>query len=979
MANLNNVSNDIDNFAVSNSIECDVDDCKRLIPSDRCLTVLSQNIRSLNANFISFEVLLSRLDFTCDILILTECWMTYVTSIPIIDGYSSYATKINPIQNDGVIVYIKNDLSYSVEELSVTNSNCLLIKVGKCETAILAIYRSPSTPCIEPFLLSLDNNLRKVSGINNVALIGDLNINILPSDDNRISDRYLALTASHGFLPAHSLVTRDISGTCIDHVILRTKKTSLTAVVQSTITDHKTIIWSLNMIQSRKYAYSNFKKVNYEELKKDIDQINFDPIYSSKDPNTSMTLLVNAIKPALDKNSTIVSLPRRKKIIKPWITPGLLKCIRNRDKLHKKAKKYPNNLIINLTYTRYRNFCCRLLKKVKRNFDKALIQEAGSDSKKLWKTIKTISNTYKENSLPKELYTLSSSPQKSANTINEYFVNVGRNLAENIQASSSTNNNNTNRISNAFNSPINSFLLTETDQDEVERHILHLKNDSSPGWDNISNKVLKLNRQTLVPPLTYIFNNCLAQGVFPKYLKRSQIVPIYKTGDRDCIRNYRPISILPSLSKILEKIVNDRLVDYLESNKLLSDHQYGFRRGMSTDDAVSNLVNYVSTKLDEGNKCISLFLDLAKAFDTVSVPILLTKLEHIGIRGTQLKLFQDYMTERYQCVRLGSNISENLSVTHGVPQGSVLGPTLFLIYINDLLSLNSFQCKIISYADDTALIFSAKTWQETFSIAQKGFDDVNKWLRDNVLTLNADKTKYLAFSIRETRELSYNLVAHTCFSSLTCSCKPLERAKTVKYLGIILDDNLSFKKHIEVLSGRTRKLIYFFKTLRHVVDQHLLKRIYFAVCQSILTYCISSWGGAQKTTLKTLEVAQRAILKVCTFKSFYFPTNKLYEMCEVMNIRQLFLLSIVMKQHSSMCFDPTHQEKRRYLTVCDRSLNRTSFADRFFPSLGPSIYNKINQKIQIYYLNRHLCKKATQSWLMTLSYEDTEDLLKVIK
>lgn len=846
LGNMNDLSGDIDDFYISEALECELDECSKLLPSQACLTVLTQNIRSLNRNFAGFQVLLARLGIDCDILILTECWLSSVSFLPTINGYYSFRTTLNPIQNDGVVVYIKDQLTFSIEEVKLQNCNSLLIKIGNNDTAILAVYRSPSYNNLDPFLTSLDDSLRNLSGFRNIALIGDLNIDINSDNPRATSVPYLALTAYHGLMPAHNFITRDAGGTCIDHVLLRTNISSTTIVLQSTLTDHKSVILCLKQEQVRKHTVSTYTKINEEELRKAISDIDFNPIYKTNDCDLAMSYIIRELRSAIERNSKCVVLSRRKKLIKPWITPGMLRCMRNRDKLHKNSKSLPNNIILKATYIRYRNFCSRILKNLKRNYERELIRNAGKDSKKLWDTIKNITHTAKEVSYPKEILEMSSSPQDSVNYINNYFNNVGKSLAEkitNLHPHIIGNKNYLDTISD-------SFVLLGTSEEEVTNLISALRSNCSVGWDNVSNRLLKEHKKILVPHLTYVFNMCLEKGVFPKDLKKSQIRPIYKAGARNRIENYRPISILPSLSKILEKIINIRLVDYLEKKHIISDHQFGFRQGKSTDDAVSNLTNFLTTNLDKGNKCVSIFLDLSKAFDTVSIPILLFKLERMGIRGIQLNLLTDYLTNRSQSVKLDTYISADLPVTVGIPQGSILGPTLFLVYINDLLCLKSFHGKIISYADDTALIFVAKTWEETFTLAQSGFNTVNKWLHDNVLTLNIDKTKYIAFSMRNYLQINRELIAHNCLSAESiepiCTCARLERTRVIKYLGVMIDGNLNFKSHIHVLATRIRKLIFIFKTLRHIVTPFILKQIYYALCQSLLTYCISSWGVHQK-------------------------------------------------------------------------------------------------------------------------------------
>lgn len=508
---------------------------------------------------------------------------------------------------------------------------------------------------------------------------------------------------------------------------------------------------------------------------------------------------------------------------------------------------------------------------------------------------------------------------------------------------------------------------------------MNLKNDCSVGCDNISNKIIKHFKHFIIPPLTHIFNTCFTQGIFPKSLKKSVIHPIFKKGDRNQIDNYRPISILPSLSKILEKLMNGRLVRFLEDNQLISNNQYGFRTGKSAETAVQDLVNFVVENLDKGIKTIGIFLDLAKAFDTISIPLLLAKMDRLGIRGIQLKLFADYLSDRKQSVKIGEHISNELPIRYGVPQGSILGPVLFLIYINDLL-VQPFCNKIISYADDTVVMFSENTWEKVYHSAQTGLNMVTQWLRMNYLTINVDKSIYIPFSITSFKQPSTALILtnHDCVNNLDHSnCVPLKRASTVKYLGVILDFQLNFYSHIELLCSRVRKLIYIFKNLRHVADSAIMKQVYISLCQSILTYCILSWGGAPKTIILNLERAQRAVLKTCIYKSMSFPTKNLYEYCDVLTVRQLFIYHVIIKQHTKIKIDPKQMTKRRKVNMCPPVAYSHSFTRKYAYYLGPYLYNKINDKINIYIYETYKCKIKIYEYLKTLTYTDTENLLKV--
>lgn len=471
-------------------------------------------------------------------------------------------------------------------------------------------------------------------------------------------------------------------------------------------------------------------------------------------------------------------------------------------------------------------------------------------------------------------------------------------------------------------------------------------------------------------------------GVFPKEFKLAEVIPIYKNGDRDCVNNYRPISILSTLSKLAEKLINKRLINYLETKSLLSKSQFGFRAGISTNDAVHELIDHIVNKLDHKKKVIAIFLDLAKAFDTVSVPLLLTKLQSMGIRDTQLKLFRDYLADRHQRVRIGEFVSDDLPICYGVPQGSVVGPTLFLTFINDLCDLLLQNGKIVTFADDTALIFHGDSWDEVYSLAQSGFNTVTSWLNNNGLTLNVSKTKFVPFSIKNISPAvheNFYIKAHYCSSAHSCSCSRLEIAFSIKYLGVMIDNTLSFKHHLDLLSSRTRKLIFVFKNLSRIADKNVIKMVYMALCQSILTYCITVWGGTCKTNLIKLERAQRAVLKVSLSLPFFFPTKDLYLLSDVLTVRQLYILCSALKQHSLIEYDPLlNANKRVKHRVCPTLTYRsTAFARKFFDFLGGHLYNKINKKLTVYPLTRANCKRVITAWLKSLNYDDTENLLIV--
>lgn len=857
------------------------------------------------------------------------------------------------------------------------DANCLLVKVNT-DTCIICIYRPHGYKDSSNFVHSIDSLLKTLSTYKNILLCGDINIDILPNTSDKRSYDYLNVLASHGILPGHSFPTHN--KTCLDHAMVKSSQEAICLVLETSITDHDCVAVGLHHGTRLEYTNKQINRIDYQHLDFEMKGLNLQPVLDCSDANTATDLLVDLLTSAIKKCTKPIATSKRKRISKPWITIGLLRCMRNRDNLHKKVKKDPDNEVLKTTYRRYKNFCNNLLKKVKRNYEKEEIKAAGSNSKKLWDSIKKITGSLNKKDRSPELIS-SHNPKESINKVNDFFANIGKKLAGITSQTQLTNK--VEHDEDTSTSPAFSLILFPTNEDEVLSLIDDLKENCAVGIDGIPGKVVKRYKHLLTIPLTHICNLAISTGVFPRAFKTALIKPIHKSGDGDCVNNYRPISVLPSISKILEKIINKRLKHFLESNNLLSAQQFGFRQGKSTSDAVLELTNAIANDLDNKRKCLTIFLDLAKAFDTVSVPKLMSKMERIGIRGLPLKLLGDYLGDRKQRVKIDNWCSQETPVNFGVPQGSVLSPTLFLIYINELTNLRIPGCKIFSFADDTALYFSGQDWMEVFALAQSGFCKVNNWLLRNTLTLNVTKTKYIPFALKANYlpPPALNIIAHTCETgsvscSRSCSCPTIQATDNIKYLGVTLDHSLSFKQHTECLVPRLRKLIFIFRKLRHVAHRQVIRMVFHALCQSIVQYCIVCWGGAAKTHLIEVERAQRAILKVAAGLPFRYPTVDLYKEWDVLTVRQSFILQTVLKIHSTLTYQPCSLEgKRRIGRVCPSLRYHTSRSHHLFGFLGPYLYNKLNTTLKIYPLLRYHCKHLVTAFLKTLGYEETENLL----
>jgi hypothetical protein len=344
----------------------------------------------------------------------------------------------------------------------------------------------------------------------------------------------------------------------------------------------------------------------------------------------------------------------------------------------------------------------------------------------------------------------------------------------------------------------------------------------------------------------------LAQGTFPERLKFSLIKPIYKSGDKSSPSNYRPISLLPVFSKIFEKVINQTLIDHLNTQAILNEHQDGFRSEVSTENASFALLHEILTALNNKRMVGGLFCDLHKTFDCINHDLLLEKLKFYGVSGKFYKLVTSYLGGRYQKVSLNHNNSiESIweEIKEGVPQGSKLGPIFFLIYINDLPKLASIDTKIFLYADDTSLMVTSPNLENFETKLNTLFEDLNKWFQANQLTLNYNKTFYVQF----TNKNSWN-----CKLTPNCQGNTVTSTKTTKFWGLIVDDCLSWKAHIDQMASKLNKACFEIRTIKAIMSPETMKMVYFAYFHSILSYGITFLGN-QLHSDKIYKIQKRVI------------------------------------------------------------------------------------------------------------------------
>ena len=390
--------------------------------------------------------------------------------------------------------------------------------------------------------------------------------------------------------------------------------------------------------------------------------------------------------------------------------------------------------------------------------------------------------------------------------------------------------------------------------------------------DGISSNIVTETFPEIEVPLFHIFNSSLKTGVFPEDLKYAKVTPIYKSGTATTLSNYRPISVLPIFSKILERIVYNRVYNHLINNNLLYNKQFGFRKNNSTEHAIIELINNISNSFDKGQFVLGVFIDLSKAFDTVNHKILLKKLEKYGIRGTAIKWFKSYLTGRKQCITIDqSHQSLYQNITCGVPQGSILGPLLFLIYVNDLPKASKILTPIM-FADDTNLFYSSASINELFTNVDKELLEFNEWFKSNKLSLNVKKTKYTLFHPAQFKKRIPNEIP-----KLYIENNEIMQEEVTKFLGVLIDSKISWKHHIGAINNKISKNIGLLYKARPFLDRNSMQQLYFSFIHSYINYANIAWSSTYKTNLEPLHRRQKHAARIINFKDKKIQNTHAYE------------------------------------------------------------------------------------------------------
>ena len=638
------------------------------------------------------------------------------------------------------------------------------------------------------------------------------------------------------------------SFTLIDNIFINNYANFAKAgIVMTNISDHYAVFSVFRRNSSQSGAYVEFNRriahrENLERLKNSFADNDFTPVLGNENAEASYNLFVDNVRLIYDAICPAKKVRiKRLDILKPYITSEIKELLRSKHKLQKMYNKRP--ITYGDEYRKLRNEVNSKIRVAKSLYLKSKLKDT-RDAKASWKVVNSILGRDNKGTLP-NCFNINgemiSDPLKIANTFNNFFSNIGESLSLNFVE--------TDNFLGYLNNDIESrFSFTQVSLEQVVNIVMSMK-DSSPGFDDIPMKLFKDNIAALGHCITHICNLSLRTGVFPKQLMIAVITCLYKAGDPHNIENYRSISILAAFSKILEKIVTVQVVEYFTNNNLFSSKQYAYRKGVSTSDAVLDIVNSLYDAFDVGETAVGVFLDLAKAFDSLNREILFRKLEYYGIGGIELMWFKSYFSDRRQYVKYKDVNSDILRVNYGVAQGSVLGPILYSIFVNDFVS-SSTSLKFVMYADDTCVFRTDYNLNRNVYFINRELETVNRWLYDNCLTMNYEKSHYIIFHRKQRTIVDPN--HHILINGIK-----LEKLDNIKYLGLCLDDTLSWKSHVSQLTRKVSKFMPMLYNVRNNVSREGLKLIYNSLIYPLLMYCNVVWGSCCQSYLNNLNTIQK--------------------------------------------------------------------------------------------------------------------------
>ena len=868
-------------------------------PGKSDISVIQLNIRGLLNKQDQIKDLMNKTK--ADIVLLCETWLRKDT-FPLVNIeshklYNNYRTDrlgggVGILVNRSLRSRLRNELRVETEVLEHT---IVELKTDTRNILLVSGYRPPNSN-VRKFIKEYKMLIKALrhSKHHSIVIGIDHNLDLMKVHKHAQTNEFLEVNLKNNLMPCVSKPTRITTSTAtlIDNIFISERLVNHVSpsIIVNDMSDHLPIHILLKdqkkcVRESQTIKTRAFTDNAVSNIKTQMTNINWKGILEDKDVNTGFDKFHDILITAIDRHAP--EKEKRinyKKIVRdPWITTSLMRSLTKQKKLYKEMLESKTEQS-KQKYKQYRNTLKRLLRHSRVKYIRDKCEEYKQNSKKLWQMInRIIGKEHNKRHVIDSIKTQEGcfyDPDNITSKLCEHFANIGEKYSNRLP----TDNRRTEEYINKIPNHNLSIFLLPTTQQEIKNLILTLSNKPSSGYDNISNILLKRLATCLLEPLEIIFNKSLYEGVFPEKMKLADIIPLHKAKSTQDCNNYRPISLLITISKLLEKIIYTRTYGFLEKANLLYTSQYGFREGHSCENAVSELISEVIKSRQEGLYTMSVFLDLSKAFDTLEHNVLLKKLEKYGIRGKCNKWFKSYLENRKIRVKCAvessgkTEYSEYRTVTYGTPQGSCLGPLIFIIFTNDLYRQIEHSSSLL-FADDTTLYKSHRNLKYLTWCLEDDLKRLVDWFSSNKLTLNIDKTVCILFqkpgqSEKVKLEIGEQTITNTA---------------DTKFLGMFIDEHMNWSTHINNLVLKITRNSNMLKLNQTIMPTSAKLQIYQAHIASHIQYCILIWGNnASEDQVRKIQKIQNTCMRYVLPKT---NTTEIYKKLKVLKITSLIELA----------------------------------------------------------------------------------------